>query len=878
MKNRFHSIAISPSKTWFLSSLLGLISLFFACQSSHNEEINSDVNIANDTIAFSSNDFTLRWKLLTNFLSPEQSQSQARFTLINNGKQALKNNNWALYFNQSPRKLLEGKTTGNVTIRQINGDFYQMIPTSNFELLEEDTAVITYDMSGFMIKDSDGPCGVYIVLNEGKKQQQILPIDNYTIEAFETSEQLNRFTYDHEPIVNPAAIFEGNSRLNLLSKKDLLKVVPSPFQVGNSLGTIEIDRSFSIQHQKGLRKEAIFLAWKMEVLLGAKMRIEVGNTKTRKAIHLKRDTSIRVNGVQAEAYHLQFSEEEGISIKGYDGEGIFYGIQSLLAMVPVEAYANPRDMLQIPMVTLLDAPRFPYRAIYLDVARNFHSKKSVLKMLDLMAFYKLNRLVLGLSNDEGWRLEIKGLPELTEIGGRRGHTLEDSTFLHPAYGSGPFPNFKESHGNGFYSAQEYIEILKYAHDRHIQVIPELNVPGHARAAIKAMNTRYQRLKAVNKIKEAEEYLLIDLADTSNYESVQHYPDNVVNVCQESTYQFYEKVLGEVVVLYQNAGVPLNTIHTGGDEVPKGVWVGSPNCFDLKSEKGLSKDVDLRVYFAERISKMFEEKSLQMAGWEEIAMKKDTSGRYIANPDLVNKNLIPYVWNNLWGSQDLGYRLANAGYPVVLCNVTNLYFDLAYDKNPNESGLYWGGFVNTRKAFEFAPSNVFYSTTENAMGKPFDIAVDYKDMERLKHENQKNILGIQAQLWSETIKGQDKLEYYLLPKMLGLAERAWAAQADWETLENDSLRAARLEEDWNVFANTLGQKELYRLQHIFGGFNFRMPPVGHVALEDSVLQVNTAFPGLKVRYTVDGSIPTENSELIQEGMKISEGIRLRAFCE
>ncbi len=876
MEKRPYPITILSSKTLLTSILLGVISIFLACEPDQNEEINS--NLTNDTIAFSSNDFTLQWKLLTNFLSKEQSQSQARFTLINNGQQALKNEGWALYFNQSPRKLLEERTTGNVKIRQINGDFYQMIPTSNFELLEGDTAVITYDMSGFMIKNSDGPCGIYLVLNEGNEQQQILPIDNYTIEAFETPEQLNRFTYDHEPIVSPATIFADNSTLSLLPPKDLLKVIPRPVQVGNSLGTIEIDRSFSIQHQKGLRKEAMFLAWKMEVLLGAKMRIEVGNTKTRKAIHLKRDTSVQINGVRAEAYHLKFSEEEGISIIGYNGEGIFYGIQSLLSMVPVEAYASPKDTLQIPMITLLDAPRFPYRAIYLDVARNFHSKKSVLKILDLMAFYKLNRLVLGLSNDEGWRLEINDLPELTEIGGRRGHTLEDSTFLHPAYGSGPFPDSQKSHGSGFYSRQDYIKILKYAHDRHIQVIPELNVPGHARAAIKAMNTRYQRLKAIDNIEEAEQYLLVDLADTSNYESVQHYPDNVVNVCQKSTYQFYEKVLDEVIALYNTAGVPLNTIHTGGDEVPKGVWAGSPNCFNWKSEKGLSENVDLRVYFAEQISKIFEKKNLQMAGWEEIAMKKDTSGRYIANPDLVNKNLIPYVWNNLWGNQDLGYRLANAGYPVVLCNVTNLYFDLAYDKNPDESGFYWGGFVNTRKAFEFAPSNVFYSTTEDAMGKPFDIAVDYENMERLKPENQKNIIGIQAQLWSETIKGQDKLEYYLLPKMLGFAERAWAAQPDWETLKEDSLRMVRLEEDWNVFANTLGQRELYRLQHIFGGFNFRMPPVGSVVLEDSLLQVNTAFPGLEIRYTVNGNMPTKESELIGGEMKVSEEVRLRAFCK
>ncbi|MGB0931934.1 MAG: family 20 glycosylhydrolase, partial [Chitinophagales bacterium] len=829
---------------------------------------------------YATKDLSIKWKLLTNFADKQEAQSLAQFTFINHSDQALGDEKWTIYFNQSPRKIVGESVDEKVEIEQINGDFYRIVPIKDFQLEGGDTLKLQYKMRGSMIKVADAPCGLYMVWNEGEENQRVITIENYKVEAFNTPEQLNRFTYDKTPIPTHQSIFEENEKLSRLASKDLLKVIPTPFQVGNSLGTMEIDRSFSIQHEVGLRKEALFLAKKMEVVLGAKMRIEVGNKKTRKAIHLRRDTSLQVNGVATEAYHLKFSEEDGISITGNDGHGIFYGIQSFLSLLPVEVYETPKDILKVPMITLLDAPRFPYRAIYLDVARNFQKKEAIFKMLNIMAFYKLNTLVLGLSNDEGWRLEIEGLPELTKVGGFRGHTLADTAYLHPSYCSGAFADSEKSHGSGFYSRHDFIDILRYAQDRHIKIIPELNVPGHARAAIKAMNNRYEKLKKAGQEKAATEFLLVDLADTSRYESVQHYPDNVVDVCLPSTYRFYEKVIDGVIALYQEAGTPLTTIHTGGDEVPKGVWKGSPACFSLIAEKEelIADSSDLRVYFVERLAELFAKRKLRMAGWEEIAMKKDTSGRYIANPDLVAKNLLPYVWNNLWGNQDLGYRLANAGYPVVLCNVTNLYFDLAYNKHPEESGLYWGGFVNTRKAYEFSPYDVFHSTTHDPMGNRFDFEEDYKDMERLLPENRKNILGIQAQLWSETIRGQDMLEYYLFPKMIGLAERAWSGQPEWVRIQDDSLHVAGLDSMWNVFANTLGQKDLPRLSHIFKGFHYRVPPAGFVVGKDSLLRANVAFPSLQIRYTVDGSEPTMDSELYldSDSLKVGEGVRMRVF--
>jgi hexosaminidase len=148
------------------------------------------------------------------------------------------------------------------------------------------------------------------------------------------------------------------------------------------------------------------------------------------------------------------------------------------------------------------------------------------------------------------------------------------------------------------------------------------------------------------------------------------------------------------------------------------------------------------------------------------------------PEFTGGGMLPYVWNSLGDNLDLGNRLANGGYPVILCNVDHFYFDLAYNHHPAEPGLYWGGFVNTRKAFEFIPFDVFKSVLADPYGIPFDPARDFTGLERLKPEARKNIIGLQGELWSETVKGGEMLEYYYLPKMLGLAERAWCGQAPW----------------------------------------------------------------------------------------------------
>ncbi len=334
----------------------------------------------------------------------------------------------------------------------------------------------------------------------------------------------------------------------------------------------------------------------------------------------------------------------------------------------------------------------------------------------------------------------------------------------------------------------------------------------------------------------------------------------------------------MIDIYSEAGAPLDFIHVGGDEVPRGAWSASP-MINKKLEEldHISSHQNMHAYFTERILETAAARGLKLAGWEEVALVNDRDGKHVPNIAFADGQLIPYVWNNLWGSQELAYRLANAGFPVVLSHVTAFYFDLAYNKDPREPGLYWGGFVDTRSAWHYAPYDVFKTTLRDNMGREIDIDTEYRHMERLMPEARKNILGVQAQLWSETILNAQLLEYYLLPKLPGFAETAWAQPRVWETTEEEDLRAKQTEAGWSIFAATLGKRELHRLSYLFGGYNYRIPPPGAV-IENGFLEANMEFPGLTIRYTTDGSQPDVNSLLYSGPVKVSAAhdVKVRAF--
>ncbi len=408
------------------------------------------------------------------------------------------------------------------------------------------------------------------------------------------------------------------------------------------------------------------------------------------------------------------------------------------------------------------------------------------------------------------------------------------------------------------------------------MIPELNFPGHARAAIKSMEARYQRLMKEGKEEEANEYRLIDPEDKSVYLSAQLYKDNVVNVSRESTFRFFEKVVDEIGKMYEEAGLVMDVFHAGGDEVAEGAWTQSPEALELMQKNPDIKDPkNLQTYFFRELMKRMEKRNLTIHGWEEVALLKDDSGKYIPNPEFAGKKVVPYIWNNLFDYPDIGYRLANAGYQVVLCNVSNFYFDLAYDNDPLEPGLYWGGFINTKNAFAFAPYHMFNTTFTNAKGAEVFFESPSYGLQALQPEARKNIIGIEAQLWAETIKGREMLEYYLLTKMLGFAESAWAPERRWENEPNRTKRVKQIEEDWNFFANTIAQRELPKLSKINGGYAYRVPPAGAI-IENGLLKANVALPGLKIHYTLDGTEPTLQSPVYKDPIPANAVIKLKTF--
>lgn len=814
----------------------------------------------------------IKWELITNFTEVPRA-FDAKFTFENHSAFELKDN-WKLFFNIAPRPIIDYPSAQKAKVEHINGDWYQMIPNDDFALNIHESIEIFYRGTEGVVKESDGPLGAYFVFydNDGK-EQQIVEVDCEVL-PFTTPDQLNRNREDQEPIPTAEYRYHNNKGLNKLPADQLLNIIPSPVNVQSKSGTTLLNDKWDITFKEGLENEASFLAKKLKSITGIDFKTSASSS-VKNSITLNTG-NILVEGTSNEAYHLNI-KSESIEIVGSDAAGVFYGIQSLLSLAPIEALKNNSKTIEFDQISIQDAPRFGFRGLHTDVGRNFQDKETILRILDIISYYKINRYLFYMTEDEGWRLEIPGLPELTDVGGQREHTSSyHNPVLHPAYGSGPFAYGEGSNGSGYITREDFIEILKYATERHIKVIPEVNFPAHARSSIKPMEARYQRLMAEGKEEEANEYRLIDPEDNSVYLSAQSFKDNVVSVARPSTYRFYKKVMDEIALMYKEAGLKLDEIHAGGDEVPEGSWTKSPMAAKLMKANPEYKDPkNLQAYFVNRLLDTLRDDNYIIHGWEEHFLKKNDEGGYDPNPDFKDENVVAYVWNNLYGMQDLSYRVANAGYDVVLCPVSNFYFDLAYDKDPEEPGLYWAGFVRTRDAWGFAPYDLFKTTTHTAGGREINREEEYADMERLKPEARKHILGVEAQLWSETIKGRDMIEYYMLPKLLGFAESAWAKERKWELIEDVEQREIVMGNQWNAFANTLAQKELPRLNYVNESYNYRLPLPGAI-IEDGKLFANIEFPGLELRYTTDDTEPTINSTIYSGPVEVSGKIRIKAF--
>lgn len=823
-------------------------------------------------------DMGVRWELRTNFTDTD-GVFEGNFQLANHGNDTIKDN-WTLFFSMMSRAIQDPHTPQQGVVQHINGDWYKLVPQPGFSLAPGDSTTIVYWGESGVIKESDRPMGLYVVTYDSAgAEQEIVEITDYSWAPFERPEQMNRGVSDLVPVPTPAWSYQHNQAVHALPASEYMPVIPSPVRIVQNQGEgFTIDAGTVIYHPEALANEAGYLAEKLRGVVGTVIKTTTTKPAGGPFIELTLQPGMTLPGGK-EAYHLEAAKDK-ITITGNDAAGVFYGVQTLRAILPVNTDGSVTTKVTVPTSVVDDAPRFAYRGAHLDVARNFQIMETVKREIDLLAYYKINRLLFYITEDEGWRLEIPGLPELTEVGSHREHTSDlKNPVLHPAFGSGPFAKKEGTFGYGFYTRDQFIDMLRYANARHIKVIPDLCFPGHARSAIKSMEARYQRLMKEGKPAEANEYRLIDPDDQSDYGSPQGYGDNIMCVACPSVYHFYEKIVDEVAVMYREAGLTLNEIHTGGDEVPEGPWTNSPKADSvLQLHPEIGDPHNLQAWGFTKLLNLLKDKHMQIDGWEEVALLKSEDGEYVPNPAFADKQVVPYIWNNLFGSPDLSYKLANAGYPVVLCYVSNFYFDLGYSKDPKEPGLYWGGFINTYNAWAIAPFDMTKTTKKDAWGH--DLLLSYqagehtKQIDRLTAAGKKNIRGLQAQLWSETVHGRDELEYRLLPKLLGLAESAWAPERVWEVIEDSVSRNKAMAEEWNRFANTLAAREFPRLNT--WGYNYRVPLPGAV-VEGGTLQANCPFPGLTIRYTTDGTEPTVTSTEYTKPVQVKvEVVKLRCF--
>ena len=802
-----------------------------------------------------SSQLSLTWKLEKD--SVEARYFKNTFCLTNNGNKSLADN-WVIYFNQTPI-YYQQPINAPLEIECIGSTYYKMYPTEHYQALAPgETLSFTILSEGNVINVSSVPEGAYIVVTDEKGkmlQPQNIPIE---IGLFTPDAQWIR-SKNSFPYADGNYLYKQNDDFSKPVDCDILSLFPTPKKVEKTGGVSTFSPKVGLKFDGVFKEEALLLKKQLTSLFGC-----IVSDKDEETIIELKKTELPATCQYPDEYYEIVIKNNLLTLKANDAHGIFNAGQTLVALLDNMKLASS----PLPNLHITDYPDMGHRGIMLDVARNFTKKTDLLKLIDILSFYKMNVLHLHLSDDEAWRVEIPGLEELTEIASRRGHTTDELTCLYPAYAWGWNEADTTSLANGYYSRSDFMDILKYAKERHIRIIPEIDIPGHSRAAIKAMNARYRKYIDTDQSK-AEEYLLIDFADTSQYLSAQNFTDNVINVAMPSTYRFLEKVIDEIGRMYQDAGVELPAFHVGGDEVPEGIWEGSAICRTFMKEHGLTKIRDLKDYFLEQILEMLDKRNIQAVGWQDIVMKPDNT----VNEHFRNSKVLNYCWNTIpeQDGDEVPYKLANAGYPIILCNVGNFYLDMAYCYHVEEPGLRWGGYVDEYVTFDMLPFDIYKSLRRNLKGEPVDVKTASNGKQPLTKEGCQNIKGLSGQIWSETIRSFEQIEYYLFPKVFGLAERAWNAQPSW-ALSSDNKIYMDAKRKYNA---GIVNYELPRLAK--RGINFRISPPG-IIVRDGLLLANTTNPNVVIRYTTDGNEPNENSVVWKEPIKCDAPlIKAKAFC-
>lgn len=497
-----------------------------------------------------------------------------------------------------------------------------------------------------------------------------------------------------------------------------VNIIPEPASVKIKKGTFTITRNthFSIMGSD-MENATDFLNWYLKNYFGFQLK-KTTQPGDPDVITLNYE---RINNSIPGAYHLNIGNYN-ISIGSDNEQGFFYAVQTLIQLFPTEK----TDTIIVPQLTIIDSPRFAYRGLHLDVGRHFMPVDFIKKYIDYIALHKMNYFHWHLTEDQGWRIEIKKYPKLTEVGAWRNGTI---TGRSPGTGN---DNIKYG---GFYTQKQIRDIVDYAQKRYITIIPEIEMPGHASAAIAA----YPELSCFPNESTKHHKGSAWSGDTTGKQVQQTWGVFEDVFCpSEYTFNFLQNVLDEVMALF-----PSPYIHIGGDECPKESWKRSAFCQQLIKEKGLKDEHGLQSYFIQRIEQYVNSKGRKIIGWDEI----------------LEGGLAPNALVMSWRGEQGGIDAAKQNHDVVMTPTSYVYFD--YSQSQNEDSVTIGGYIPLEKVYNYEPIPAV-----------------------LTKEEAKYILGAQANVWTEYMSNARKLEYMIFPRLSALSEVLWSPKEkrNWDNFE------------------------------------------------------------------------------------------------
>ena len=749
----------------------------------------------------------------------------SRFVIKNISKQPL-NSDWEFFFNQFSRSV-SVPAGCPVDVEEVSTTYYRIRPNANYKTLAAgDSLVIDLVMGGALINKNYMPGGGHVVLNGDMTKPIAVNINRSPLDK-------PGQWRDHKAYPDGNYMYAYNEAINGFGDGytgNDYDIFPAPKQVDIEDGFTQVGSLVSIKYGKwfqwgGYRRAKALLTDELQ-----KRGVYVSSGQ-KTVIELLLDKKLSTNG---EYYTLRVHDGK-ISIHGVTQAALMNGVKTLIAALDHSKGHRLQNCF------VIDWPDFGYRGVMLDIARNFVINPADFKRtIDLLSYYKINTIQFHFTDDEAWRLEIPGFPELTQVAARRGATLDEKGYLAQIFDGNGNPDDLSQCGNGYFTRAQFIELLKYARAHGVRIIPEIETPGHARAAIVAMKNR-----AMNN-PTAEQFRLWDDKNESVFTSAQSYHDNVLNVASDDVYRFIDRVVEELQKMYKEAGLKLEIVHLGGDEVPNNAWSKSPDVQALMQREGLKTQHEVSEYYIKRISQLLAARKIRIEGWQEVALDHKPEFNAVVAPHVAGVN----AWSTVGSRSDVPYRLANDGYPVILSNVTNFYMDMGYSWHQNEQGLHWGGKVDEFDAWSGLPANIYASARTAVDGTPLNITTAGDGKAKL--EKPENIIGIQAQLWGETLRSFDEVQYMLLPKMMGVSERAWTAMPEWSKNLTDNQAYNEARHQYNL---KIGTRELPLLKGM--GYTFRVGPPG-IKVVDGMLYINTQYPDELVTYTLDGSEPTVDS--------------------